>query len=109
MGGLWLDTRSTADVEIAELKDTVRSLKRAENQKVEPDAQLVSDYAALTAQNLNLQEQYDSLVGENKSLKEARGATRCQMLYKKRKSQKRLKSPLQQQRHRKVAVAGLSI
>jgi FtsZ-binding cell division protein ZapB len=70
MGGLWVDTRSTADVEIAELKDTVRSLKRAENQKVEPDAQLVSDYAALTAQNLNLQERYDSLVGENKSLKE---------------------------------------
>jgi hypothetical protein len=49
-----LDTRSTADVEIAELKDTVRSLKRAENQKAEPDAQLVSDYAALTTQNRNL-------------------------------------------------------
>jgi FtsZ-binding cell division protein ZapB len=70
MGGLWVDTRSTADVEIAELKDTVRSLKRAENQKAEPDAQLVSDYAALTTQNRNLQEQYNALARENESLKE---------------------------------------
>ena len=70
MGGLWVDTRSTADVEIAALKDTVRSLKRAENKKAEPDAQLASDYAALTTQNRNLQEQYNVLVRENESLKE---------------------------------------
>ena len=70
MGGLWVDTRSTADVEIATLKDTVRSLKRAENKKAEPDAQLASDYAALTTQNRNLQEQYNVLVRENESLKE---------------------------------------
>lgn len=70
MGGLWVDTRSIADVEIAELKDTVRSLKRAENQKAEPDAQLLSDYAALTTQNRNLQEKYTALVRENESLKE---------------------------------------
>jgi hypothetical protein len=70
MGGLWVDTRSTADVEIATLKDTVRSLKRAENKKAEPDAQLASDYAALTTQNGNLQEQYNALVRENESLKE---------------------------------------
>jgi hypothetical protein len=70
MGGLWVDTRSTADVEIAALKDTVRSLKRAENKKAEPDTQLASDYAALTTQNRNLQEQYNVLVRENESLKE---------------------------------------
>ena len=28
MGGLWLDSQSTAKAEIAELKDTIRSLKR---------------------------------------------------------------------------------
>lgn len=92
MGGLWVDTRSTADVEIAALKDTVRSLKRAENRTAEPDAQLVSDYAALTTQNRNLQEQYNALVRENEALKE-RDAQRAADAIEKTQSSKAPEKP----------------
>ena len=43
MGGLWLDAQDTAKAEIAELKDTIRSMKRAENKQTNQDSSLVAD------------------------------------------------------------------
>jgi hypothetical protein len=77
MGGLWLDSQSTATMEIAELKDTIRALKRSENQASSQDSDLVADNAALQLQISELQQKNTELADENEALKD-REAERAQ-------------------------------
>ena len=77
MGGLWLDSQSTATAEIAELKDTIRALKRSENQASSQDSDLVADNAALQLQISELQQKNTELADENETLKD-REAERAQ-------------------------------
>lgn len=77
MGGLWLDAQETAKAEIAELKDTVRSMKRAENQQTNQDSGLMADNKALQQQIAALQQQNNQLSDENEALKN-REAERAQ-------------------------------
>ena len=69
MGGLWLDAQETAKTEIAELKDTIRSMKRAENKQTNQDSSLVADNEALQQQIAALQQQNNQLSNENEALK----------------------------------------
>ncbi|EHQ58502.1 sporulation related protein [gamma proteobacterium HIMB55] len=69
MGGLWLDAQETAKAEIAELKDTIRSMKRAENQQTNQDSGLMADNKALQQQIAALQQQNNQLFDENEALK----------------------------------------
>ena len=77
MGGLWLDSQSTASAEIAELKDTIRSLKRSENQPSSQDSDLIADNAAFQLQISELQKKNTELADENEALKD-REAERAQ-------------------------------
>ena len=77
MGGLWLDSQSTAKAEIAELKDTIRSLKRSENQPSSQDSDLIADNAALQLHISELQQKNTELADENEALKD-REAERAQ-------------------------------
>ena len=77
MGGLWLDGQDTAKAEIAELKDTIRSMKRAENKQTNQDSSLVADNEALQQQVVALQQQNNQLSDENEALKN-REAERAQ-------------------------------
>ena len=77
MGGLWLDAQDTAKAEIAELKDTIRSMKRAENKQTNQDSSLVADNEALQQQIVALQQQNNQLSDENEALKN-REAERAQ-------------------------------
>jgi hypothetical protein len=77
MGGLWLDSQSTATAEIAELKDTIRSLKRSENQPSSQDSDLIADNAAFQLQISELQKKNTELADENEALKD-REAERAQ-------------------------------
>jgi hypothetical protein len=77
MGGLWLDSKSTATAEIAELKDTIRSLKRSENQPSSQDSDLIADNAAFQLQISELQKKNTELADENEALKD-REAERAQ-------------------------------
>lgn len=77
MGGLWLDSQSTATMEIAELKDTIRALKRSENQASSQDSDLVADNAAFQLQISELQQKNTELADENEALKD-REAERAQ-------------------------------
>ena len=77
MGGLWLDAQDTAKAEIAELKDTIRSMKRAENKQTNQDSSLVADNEALQQQISALQQQNNQLSDENEALKN-REAERAQ-------------------------------
>ena len=77
MGGLWLDAQDTAKAEIAELKDTIRSMKRAENKQTNQDSSLVADNEALQQQISALQQQNNQLSEENEALKN-REAERAQ-------------------------------
>ena len=78
MGGLWLDAKETAKAEIAELKDTIRSMKRAENKQTNQDSSLVADNEALQQQITSLQQQNNQLSDENEALKN-REAERAQL------------------------------
>ena len=78
MGGLWLDAQATAKAEIAELKDTIRSMKRAENKQTNQDSSLVADNEALQQQISALQQQNNQLSDENEALKN-REAERAQL------------------------------
>lgn len=69
MGGLWLDAQETAKAELAELKDTIRSMKRAENKQTNQDSSLVADNEALQQQISALQQQNNRLSDENEALK----------------------------------------
>ena len=69
MGGLWLDAQETAKAELAELKDTIRSMKRAENKQTNQDSSLVADNEALQQQISALQQQNNQLSDENEALK----------------------------------------
>jgi len=69
MGGLWLDSQETAKAEIAELRDTIRSIKRSENKQSDQDSGLVADNEALKRQIAVLQRQNTDLADENEALK----------------------------------------
>lgn len=77
MGGLWLDAQETAKAEITELKDTIRSMKRAENKQTKQDSSVVADNEALLEQISALQQQNNQLSDENEALKN-REAERAQ-------------------------------
>ena len=77
MGGLWLDAQETSKSEITELKDTIRSMKRAENQQASQDSNLVADNEVLRQQIAALQQQNNKLADENEALKN-REAERAQ-------------------------------
>lgn len=67
MGGLWLDTQETANAEITELKNTIRSIKGSENKLSSQDSNLV-EYQALQRQITELQRQNGELTRENETL-----------------------------------------
>ena len=73
MAGLWLDTQNSNSAEIADLKDTIRSLQRVENEKASEDTALAADSEALRSEIASLQAQTEALKDENELLKN-RGA-----------------------------------
>ncbi len=69
MGGLWLDTQNSNSTEIADLKETIRSLQREENQKESADTGLLADNEALRSEIASLTAQAEALTDENELLK----------------------------------------
>lgn len=69
MTGLWVDTQSSNSAEIADLKDTIRSLQRVENDKAAEDSALAADNEALRSEIASLKAQTEALVDENDLLK----------------------------------------
>ena len=69
MTGLWVDTQSSNSAEIAELKDTIRSLQRLENEKASQDTALAADNEALRSEIASLKTQTEALTDENELLK----------------------------------------
>ena len=69
MAGLWLDTLNSNSAEIADLKDTIRSLQRVENEKASEDTALAADNEALRSEIASLKAQTDALKDENELLK----------------------------------------
>ncbi|MEC7610845.1 MAG: SPOR domain-containing protein [Pseudomonadota bacterium] len=69
MTGIWVDTQSSNSAEIAELKDTIRSLQRVENEKASQDTALAADNEALRSEIASLKTQTEVLTDENELLK----------------------------------------
>ena len=69
MTGLWLDTQSSSSAEIADLKDTIRSLQRVESDKAAEDTALAADNEALRSEIASLKAQTEALTDENDLLK----------------------------------------
>ncbi len=69
MGGLWLDAQNSNRAEIADLKETIRSLQREENQKESADTGLLADNEALRSEIASLTAQAEALTDENELLK----------------------------------------
>ena len=69
MGGLWLDAQTSNSTEIADLKDTIRSLQREEKQKESVDAALAADNEALRDEIASLKAAAVALTDENELLK----------------------------------------
>ena len=69
MTGLWVDTQSSSSAEIADLKDTIRSLQRVENDKAAEDTALAADNEALRSEIASLKAQTEALTDENDLLK----------------------------------------
>ena len=69
MTGLWLDTQNSSSAEIANLKDTIRSLQRVENKKALEDTASAADNEALRSEIASLQAQTEALTNENELLK----------------------------------------
>ena len=69
MTGLWVDTQSSNSAEIADLKDTIRSLQRVENEKASEDTALAADNEALRTEIASLRAQTEALTDENELLK----------------------------------------
>ena len=69
MAGLWLDTQNSNSAEIADLKDTIRSLQRVENEKASEDTALAADNEALRNEIASLKAQTEALTDENELLK----------------------------------------
>lgn len=69
MGGLWLDAQNSNSAEIADLKETIRSLQREENQKASADTGLLADNEALRSEIASLTAQAEALTDENELLK----------------------------------------
>ena len=69
MAGLWLDTQNSNSAEITDLKDTIRSLQRVENEKASEDTALAADNEALRSEIASLKAQADALKDENELLK----------------------------------------
>ena len=68
MAGLWVDTQSSNSAEIADLKDTIRSLQREENQKASGDT-TGANVEALQSEIESLKAKAEALTDENESLK----------------------------------------
>ena len=69
MTGLWVDTQSSNSAEIADLKDTIRSLQRVENEKASEDNALAANNEALRSEIASLKAQTEALTEENELLK----------------------------------------
>lgn len=69
MAGLWLDTQNSNSAEIADLKDTIRSLQRVENEKASEDTALAADNEALRSEIASLKARTDALKDNNELLK----------------------------------------
>ena len=69
MAGLWLDTQNSNSAAIADLKDTIRSLQRVENQSASEDSALAADNEALRSEIASLKAQTETLTDENELLK----------------------------------------
>ena len=69
MAGLWLDTQNSNSAEIADLKDTIRSLQRVDNEKAPEDTALAADNEALRSEIESLKAQTEALTDENELLK----------------------------------------
>ena len=69
MAGLWLDTQNSNSAEISDLKDTIRSLQRVENEKASEDTALAADNEALRSEIASLKAQTEALKDENELLK----------------------------------------
>ncbi|HCG94769.1 MAG TPA: hypothetical protein DEX20_03990 [Halieaceae bacterium] len=79
MTGLWVDTQSSNSAEIADLKDTIRSLQRVENDKAAEDTAVAAENEALRSEIASLKAQTEALTDENDLLKnrEAERAARA--------------------------------
>ena len=86
MGGLWLDTQSSSSSEIADLKDTIRSLQREENQKSSEDTALASDNEALRGEIAALRARADALFDENELLKDREAERAAEAIAERQKS-----------------------
>lgn len=69
MTGLWVDTQSSTSAEIADLKGTIRSLQRVENEKASEDTALAADNEALRSEIASLRAKTEALTDENELLK----------------------------------------
>ena len=69
MAGLWLDMRNSNRAEIADLKDTIRSLQRKENQNAPEDTTIAASLEALRDEIESLKAQAKALTNENELLK----------------------------------------
>ena len=69
MTGLWVDTQSSNSAEIADLKDTIRSLQRVENEKASEDNALAANNEVLRSEIASLKAQTEALTEENELLK----------------------------------------
>jgi hypothetical protein len=69
MAGLWLDSQNSYSAEIADLKDTIRSLQRVENEQVSEDTALAADNEALRTEIASLRARAEALTDENELLK----------------------------------------
>ena len=69
MTGLWVDTQSSNSAEIADLKNTIRSLQRVENEKASEDTALAADNESLRSEIASLKAQTEALADENELLK----------------------------------------
>ena len=69
MTGLWVDTQSSNSAEIADLKNTIRSLQRVENEKASEDTALAADNESLRREMASLKAQTEALADENELLK----------------------------------------
>ena len=86
MGGLWLDTQSSSSSEITDLKDTIRSLQREENQKSSEDTALASDNEALRGEIAALRARADALFDENELLKDREAERAAEAIAERQKS-----------------------
>ena len=79
MAGLWLDSQSSSNTEISALKETIRSLQRAENLPPVQDEGLAANNERLQSEIAALELRVQALVDENEDLKEKAEARAAEM------------------------------